>query len=88
MGIGGISMWQLLIILLIVILIFGTKRLKGMGGDLGSAIKSFKKAVTEDEDKDKDSKDGSSKDSASKISSEDGDDKPAENITSKDDARQ
>jgi len=86
MGIGGISMWQLLIILLIVILIFGTKRLKGMGGDLGSAIKSFKKAVTEDEDKD--SKDGSSKDSASKISSEDGDDKPAENIKSKDDAKQ
>ncbi len=57
MGFGGISIWQLLIILVIVVLIFGTKKLRGMGGDLGSAIKSFKKAVKEDdgkgEDKDK-----------------------------------
>ena len=44
MGIGGISMWQLLIILLIVVLIFGTKRLKTLGGDLGGAMKSFRKA--------------------------------------------
>lgn len=49
MGFGGISIWQLLIILAIVILIFGTKRLKGLGGDVGSAIKSFKKAVNEDD---------------------------------------
>ena len=57
MGLGGISIWQLLIILVIVILIFGTKRLKGLGGDLGGAVKSFKKAVNEGEDgkeKDKD----------------------------------
>ena len=40
---GGINMWQLLIILVIVVLLFGTKRLKGLGGDLGSAIKGFKK---------------------------------------------
>lgn len=51
MGFGGISVWQLLIILVIVVLIFGTKKLRGMGGDLGSAIKSFKKAVKEDGDK-------------------------------------
>jgi sec-independent protein translocase protein TatA len=49
MGFGGISIWQLLIILVIVVLIFGTKKLRGMGGDLGSAIKSFKKAVKEDD---------------------------------------
>lgn len=48
MGIGGIGIWQLLIILVIVLLLFGTKRLKGLGGDLGSAIKGFKKAMTED----------------------------------------
>jgi sec-independent protein translocase protein TatA len=48
MGLGGISVWQLLIILVIVLLIFGTKRLRNLGGDLGSAIKGFKKAVKED----------------------------------------
>lgn len=42
---GGISIWQLLIVLAIVALIFGTKKLKGMGGDLGSAVKGFKKAL-------------------------------------------
>ena len=45
MGIGGISIWQLLIILLIVVLLFGTKKLRNMGGDLGSAIKNFRKSV-------------------------------------------
>jgi len=43
----GISIWQLLILLAVVILIFGTKKLKNVGGDLGSAIKSFKSAVKE-----------------------------------------
>ncbi len=43
----GISIWQLLILLAVVILIFGTKKLKNVGGDLGSAIKSFKTAVKE-----------------------------------------
>ena len=51
MGLGGISIWQLAIVLLIVVLIFGTKRLKSIGGDLGSAIKGFKKAMDTDEDK-------------------------------------
>ena len=48
MGIGGIGIWQLLIILVIVFMLFGTKRLRGLGGDLGSAIKGFKKAVSEE----------------------------------------
>ncbi|UAW98189.1 twin-arginine translocase TatA/TatE family subunit [Halopseudomonas nanhaiensis] len=52
MGFGGISVWQLLIVLLIVVLLFGTKRLKSIGGDLGEAIKGFRKSVnSEDEDK-------------------------------------
>ncbi len=51
MGIGGISIWQLLIILAIVVLLFGTKKLKGIGGDLGGAIKGFKKAISEDDKK-------------------------------------
>lgn len=46
--IGGISAWQLLILLLIVVLVFGTKRLRNIGGDLGSAVKSFRKGM-EDE---------------------------------------
>jgi len=41
----GISIWQLVIVLGIVILLFGTKKLRNMGGDLGGAINSFKKAV-------------------------------------------
>lgn len=48
---AGISIWQLAIIALIIVLLFGTKKLRGLGGDLGSAVKGFKKAVT-DEDKD------------------------------------
>ena len=47
----GISIWQLLIILVIVILLFGTKRLKNIGGDLGGALKGFKKAVSDEEKK-------------------------------------
>jgi len=46
---GGISIWQLLIIALIVVLLFGTKKLRGIGTDLGGAIKGFKKALNEDE---------------------------------------
>ena len=49
MGLGGISIWQLLIILAIVIMLFGTKRLRGLGSDLGGAIKGFKKSM-QDED--------------------------------------
>lgn len=39
------SIWQLAIVLVIVLLLFGTKKLRNLGGDLGSAIKSFKSAV-------------------------------------------
>jgi sec-independent protein translocase protein TatA len=51
MGLGGISIWQLLIVLVIVVLIFGTKRLKSIGGDLGGAVKGFRRAMEHDEDK-------------------------------------
>jgi len=51
MGFGGISIWQLLIVALIIVLLFGTKKLRGLGGDLGSAVKGFKKAVTDEENK-------------------------------------
>ena len=49
MGVSGISIWQLLIVLLIVVLIFGTNRLKNIGSDLGGAIKSFRKGLNEAE---------------------------------------
>ena len=39
---GGISIWQLLIVLGIIILIFGTKKLRNVGSDLGGAVKGFK----------------------------------------------
>lgn len=51
---GGISIWQLLIILAIVIMIFGTKRLRSLGGDLGGAVKGFRKAMNEDAAKEED----------------------------------
>ncbi|HKN04923.1 MAG TPA: Sec-independent protein translocase subunit TatA [Buttiauxella sp.] len=50
---GGISIWQLLIIVVIVVLLFGTKKLGSIGSDLGASIKGFKKAMSDDEDKDK-----------------------------------
>jgi sec-independent protein translocase protein TatA len=54
MGLGGISIWQLLIILAIVLLIFGTKRLKNIGSDLGGAVKGFKRAMGDEEKKTED----------------------------------
>lgn len=48
MGIGGISIWQLLIILAIVIMVFGTKKLKTLGSDLGGAVKGFRQSMTDD----------------------------------------
>jgi len=44
---GSLSIWHWLIVLLIVVVVFGTKKLKGMGQDLGEAVKSFKSAVNE-----------------------------------------
>lgn len=54
---GGISVWQLLIIAVIVVLLFGTKKLRGIGGDLGGAVKGFKKAMSDDDDSAKNTKD-------------------------------
>ena len=48
---SGFGLTELLVILAIVLLIFGPKRLKSLGSDLGSAIKGFRTAVTDDEDK-------------------------------------
>ncbi|MEW6728432.1 MAG: Sec-independent protein translocase subunit TatA [Pseudomonadota bacterium] len=55
MPMGALSIWHLLIVLLIVILLFGTKRLKNIGSDLGNAIKSFRSAV-KDENKEGEAK--------------------------------
>ena len=44
----GISPWQLLIVLLIIVLIFGTKKLRNIGGDLGGAVKNFKKSIKDE----------------------------------------
>lgn len=49
MGFGGISIWNLLIILAIIVLLFGTKKLRGIGSDLGSAIKGFRSSISDDE---------------------------------------
>ncbi len=49
MGFGGMSIWSLLLILAIVVLLFGTKKLRNVGSDLGGAIRSFKKAVKDEE---------------------------------------
>tara|TARA_B100001013_G_C24440837_1_gene375600 strand:- start:33 stop:194 length:162 start_codon:yes stop_codon:yes gene_type:complete len=51
MSFGG---WELIIILVIILLLFGTKRVRSIGKDLGEALKGFKKAVKDDEGQDKD----------------------------------
>ena len=63
-GLGGISPWSLLIILVIVVVIFGTKRLRNAGGDLGGAVKNFKDSM----------KDGANSVNAKKEAIEDADD--------------
>ncbi|KZN37440.1 hypothetical protein N480_15135 [Pseudoalteromonas luteoviolacea S2607] len=55
MGFGGISIWQLLIVLAIIVLLFGTKKLRGLGGDLGNAVKGFKNAMSDEEGSNKES---------------------------------
>lgn len=52
----GISVWQLLIILAIVLVLFGAKRLRNVGSDLGGAIKGFRKSMREGEEEAKDGK--------------------------------
>lgn len=46
---GSFSIWHWLIVLLIVLLIFGTKKLRNMGGDLGGAVKGFKDALRDEQ---------------------------------------
>ena len=68
MGLGGISIWQLLIILVIVLLLFGTKRLRNIGADLGNAIKGFRGAM-----RDGDKEGGSNGQGAAKLEKPDSD---------------
>ena len=67
MGFSGISPWSLVLILLIVLVIFGGKRLRNVGGDLGAAIKGFKKSMKEE-----DKQDGAAAE-PSKLENKDGD---------------
>lgn len=72
---GGINIWQVLIVLVIVILLFGTSKLKNVGNDLGSALKGFKKAIKEDE-----------KDEGNSASTQDADFEPLDKPAAKNDA--
>lgn len=49
---GGISIWQLLIVVAIIVLLFGTKKLRTLGTDLGESVKGFKKAMADDKPQD------------------------------------
>jgi len=57
----GISVWQLLIILAIVLVIFGAKKLRNLGGDLGGAIKNFKQSMRDGEEAEKEKNEGGKK---------------------------
>ncbi|MGB1199445.1 MAG: Sec-independent protein translocase subunit TatA [Thalassotalea sp.] len=48
---GGIGIWQLLIVAVIIVLLFGTKKLRNLGSDLGSAVKGFKNSVSDETEK-------------------------------------
>ncbi|MCB1665841.1 MAG: Sec-independent protein translocase subunit TatA [Pseudomonadales bacterium] len=56
MGLGGIGIWQLIIILVIVVMLFGTKKLRNLGSDLGGALKGFKNAMKDEEEAGSDGK--------------------------------
>jgi sec-independent protein translocase protein TatA len=47
---GGLSIWHWLIVLLVIVLVFGTKKLRNIGGDLGSAVKGFKEGMRSEEE--------------------------------------
>ena len=66
----GISIWQLLIILAIVLVLFGAKRLKNVGSDLGGAIKGFKQSMREGEEETNGDKSLEDKDSGNVIDAE------------------
>jgi len=67
---GNMGVWQLLILAVIVVLLFGTKKLRNLGGDLGSAVKGFKSAIGEDKEKTADTLADKSEESTT-VSSED-----------------
>ena len=71
MGVGGISIWQLLIVLVIVLLLFGTKKLRNMGGDLGGAIKGFRSSMKEVKEGDSDNEDPNTADQQAEASQDD-----------------
>lgn len=81
---GGISIWQLLIILAIVIMIFGTKKLRNMGGDLGGAVRGFKNAMNEKPDEKDVSEDDRKPESLTSQSAEKAPEKDAEFSKTKD----
>lgn len=56
MGISGVSLGSLLIILVIVVLLFGTKKLRSMGGDLGAALNEFRKGYKEEDSEEEEGK--------------------------------
>ncbi len=71
MGIGNIGWFQILIVLLIVLLVFGTKKIRNLGGDLGGAIRDFRKSVNEDSDKEKEDSESADNDTSAEKSSRD-----------------
>ena len=50
MGLGGIGIWQLLVVLVIILLLVGPKRLKSLGSEMGNFLKNFRKAVDDKEE--------------------------------------
>lgn len=50
MGLGGVSIWSLVLIALIIMLLFGTKRIRDAGGDFGAALKGLRKGFSSDEE--------------------------------------
>jgi sec-independent protein translocase protein TatA len=64
----GISLWQLLIVLLIVLLLFGTKKLRSIGADLGGAVKGFRSSMRDGSEKDeKEDSEEMSRDNSNRI---------------------
>jgi len=60
---GNIGIWQLLIVAVIIVLLFGTKKLRNLGGDLGSSLKGFKKAMNPEQDQENNQEQSKSLDS-------------------------
>lgn len=64
---GGISIWQIAIIVIVVAVLFGGKRLRNLGGDLGASLKGFKKAMKEEDSTRLEKKDSDLNTTASKV---------------------